>query len=67
MSAVVCLSAIGLMIAYQVLLVITCSHPTLRKKYIETPSIRGYMYPEAIRATRSYKPVQRYDNQFLGV
>ena len=67
MSAILCLTAIGLLLGYQVFLVITCSHPKLRKKYIEPPPIRGYLYPEATRATRSYKPVQRYENQFLGV
>ena len=67
MSAILCLTAIGLLLGYQVFLVVTCSHPTLRKKYIETPSKRGHLYPEATRATRSYVSNKRYDYHTLGV
>jgi hypothetical protein len=67
MSAIVCLIAIGILLGYQVFLVVTCSHPTLRKKYLEHPSTKGYMYPEAIRATRSYVSNKRYDYHTLGV
>jgi hypothetical protein len=67
MATIVCFSVLALLIGYQALLVVICMSPTLRKKYLETPSTRGYLFPEATRATRSYKPVKRYDHITLGV
>jgi hypothetical protein len=67
MSAIICLVGFALLIGYQTLLVVLYMHPTLRKKYLEGTSTRGYLSPEATRATRSYKPTKRYDHITLGV
>jgi hypothetical protein len=68
MFTIVCLTAIGLLIGYQALLLTICLIPSLRKKYLESPfTAKGYLFPEATKAARYYKSSKRYDHITLGV